>query len=106
MIHTAGAQPAYGSDADCSGRVIDTARVRHFWNRAQEGTADEYRRGLDLQDCEAQAEIHFRSESEGRLSLDDATGWGVLEQNGRTRYFFCASCEGILGRGFPARAAK
>ncbi|MDA8519220.1 hypothetical protein [Acidovorax sp. NCPPB 4044] len=106
MIHTPDAQPAYGSDADCSGRVIDAARVRHFWNRAQEGTADEYRHSLDLKDCEAQAEVHFRPGGTGRLSLDEATGWGALEQNGRTRYFFCDSCEGILGRGFRARAAK
>ena len=89
-----------GSDADCSDMQIDAARVRYFWNHAIEGTPEEYRRGIDLADCEASAEVHLRQGGKGTLSLDAATGWGALEQRGVTRYFYCDVCEGILGRNF------
>lgn len=94
------AQSAYGSDANCSDMLIDAARVRYFWDNAIEGTAQEYRRGLDLADCEGTAEVHFKSRGKGQLSLDGATGWGSLDYRGRTRYFYCPSCEGILGQNF------
>ncbi|WP_234383733.1 hypothetical protein [Paracidovorax avenae] len=95
-----------GSDADCSDMQIDAARVRYFWNHAIEGTEEEYRRGIDLADCEASAEVHFRQGGKGTLSLDAATGWGALEQRGTTRYFYCDVCEGILGRNFRPDAPR
>ncbi|WCM92659.1 hypothetical protein M5C99_20285 [Acidovorax sp. NCPPB 2350] len=104
VIRTNQAQSAHGSDVDCAGMGIDAARVRHFWANAIEGTAQEYRHGIDLADCEAHAQVHFRSGGKGQLSLDDATGWGALEQRGRTRYFYCPSCEGILGQKFKPGA--
>lgn len=100
------AQSAYGSDADCSDMRIDATRVRHFLAHAIEGTAEEYRRGIDQADCEASAEVHWRRGSKATISLDDATGWGSLEQRGTTRYFYCSSCEGILGRDFRPDAAR
>ncbi|WP_019704002.1 hypothetical protein [Paracidovorax oryzae] len=100
------AHGARGSDADCADMQIDAARVRHFWSHAVEGTAEEYRRGIDLADCEASAEVHFRQGGKGTLSLDAATGWGALEQRGTTRYFYCDVCEGILGRNFRPDAPR
>lgn len=100
------AQSAYGSDADCSGMRIDAARVRHFWAHAIEGTAEDYRRGIDQADCEASAEVHWRHGGKATISLDDATGWGALEQRGTTRYFYCSTCEGILGRDFRPGTAR
>ncbi|WP_234369579.1 hypothetical protein [Paracidovorax avenae] len=106
VISQSSAQSAQGSDADCSDMKIDAARVRHFWNHAIEGTAEEYRRGIDLADCEASAEVHFRQGGKGTLSLDAATGWGALQQRGTTRYFYCDVCEGILGRNFRPNAPR
>ncbi|MDA8453844.1 hypothetical protein M4R22_03615 [Acidovorax sp. GBBC 3334] len=99
-------KPIPGSDADCSGLVVDAKRIRHFWTHAVESTADNFQHGADLADCAAQAVLHLKAGTRGTLHLHDATGWGVLEWKGRTRYFFCDSCEGILGRGFRARVAK
>ncbi|AVS86166.1 hypothetical protein C8239_16570 [Paracidovorax avenae] len=99
-------EPAPGSDADCSGRVIDEQRVRYFWNHAVEGPASDFQRDFDLADCAASPRLHLRKEVHAVLHLHDATGWGVLEWKGATRYFRCASCEGILAPGFVAGAAK
>ncbi|MDA8519221.1 hypothetical protein [Acidovorax sp. NCPPB 4044] len=99
-------KPIPGSDADCSGLVVDAKRIRHFWTHAVESTADNFQHGADLADCAAQAVLHLKAGTRGTLHLHDATGWGVLEWKGRTRYFFCASCEGILGRGFHESPLK
>ncbi|CAM3763443.1 Secreted protein [Paracidovorax anthurii] len=93
-------QPIPGSDADCSDLVIDAKRVRYFWTHASEGPASDFQRDVDLADCAATATLHLPQGTRGTLHLHDATGWGVLEWKGSTRYFRCATCENILGREF------
>ncbi len=99
-------EPAPGSDADCSGRTIDEQRVRYFWDHAVEGPASDFQRDFDLADCAASPRLHLRKGAHAVLHLHDATGWGVLEWKGTTRYFRCAACEGILAPGFVAGAVK
>ncbi|WP_415266783.1 hypothetical protein [Acidovorax sacchari] len=99
-------EPAPGSDADCSGRVVDEQRIRYFWDHAVEGPASDFQRDFDLADCAASPRLHLRKGVHGVPHLHDATGWGVLEWKGATRYFRCASCEGILGRNFRPDAPR
>lgn len=99
-------EPAPGSDADCSGRVIDEQRVRYFWNHAVEGPVSDFQRDFDLADCAASPRLHLRKGVHAVLRLHDATGWGVLEWKGATRYFYCDVCEGILGRNFRPDAPR
>ncbi|WP_029413948.1 hypothetical protein [Paracidovorax oryzae] len=99
-------EPAPGSDADCSDRVIDEQRVRYFWDHAVEGPVSDFQRDFDLADCAASPRLHLRKGAHAVLHLHDATGWGVLEWKGTTRYFRCAACEGILAPGFVAGAVK
>lgn len=102
----AAVQPAPGSDAECSDRVVDARRVRHFWSHAVESPASDFQRDFDLADCVASAGLQWRGGTRGRLHLHDATGWGVLESKGTTRYFYCSTCEGILSRDFRPGAAR
>ncbi|MGP3508260.1 hypothetical protein [Paracidovorax citrulli] len=99
-------EPAPGSDADCSDRAIDEQRIRYFWDHAVEGPASDFQRDFDLADCTASPRLHLRKGGHGVLHLHDATGWGVLEWKGATRYFRCAPCEGILAPGFVGGTAK
>lgn len=93
-----------GGHADCAGLTLDARRVEYFWQHAVVSAQPNYRQGLDQGDCQAEAQVQLKKTRKGRLSLDNATGWGVLQIGKAIHYLYCESCESLMDSefGFPS----
>lgn len=105
-ITNGAAKSVAGGSAACGELSIDARRVEYFWQHAVRSARYNYRQSLDQGDCQAEAQIQFQNRKKGRLSLDNATGWGVLQIQQTTYYLYCDSCEDLMGPEFTFPTAK
>ncbi len=107
-IHIAkgAAQSVAGGDANCANLSLDTRRVEYFWQHAVRSARYNYLQSLDQGDCQAGAQLQLANRKKGRLSLDNATGWGVLQIHQTTYYLYCETCEGLMGADFTFPPAQ
>lgn len=108
VVHTANgtAKSVEGGDANCEDLSLDTRRVEYFWQHAVRSDPHNYRQSLDQGDCLAEVRIQLKNRQRGRLSLDNATGWGVLQIGKTAYYLYCESCEGFMAADFGFPSAK
>ncbi|WCM88704.1 hypothetical protein [Acidovorax sp. NCPPB 3576] len=105
-IANGAAKSVEGGNSNCTNLAIDSRRVEYFWQHAVRSARYNYRQSLDQGDCQAEAQIQFQNRKKGRLSLDNATGWGVLQIQQTTYYLYCDSCEDLMGPEFTFPTAK
>ncbi|GKS89286.1 hypothetical protein [Acidovorax sp. SUPP2539] len=100
------AHSVQGGDANCENLSIDTRRVAYFWQHAVRSARYNYLQSLDQGDCQAEAQLQLPNRKKVRLSLDNATGWGVLQIHQTTYYLYCEACEGLMGADFTFPSVK
>lgn len=105
-IDKGAAHSVQGGDANCENLSIDTRRVAYFWQHAVRSARYHYLQSLDQGDCQAEAQLQLPNRKKGRLSLDNATGWGVLQIHQTTYYLYCEACEGLMGADFTFPSVK
>ncbi|GKT00626.1 hypothetical protein AVKW3434_14575 [Acidovorax sp. SUPP3434] len=106
QITNGSAKSVQGGDANCENLSIDTRRVAYFWQHAVRSARYNYLQSLDQGDCQAEAQLQLPNRKKGRLSLDNATGWGVLQIHQTTYYLYCEACEGLMGADFTFPSVK
>ncbi|GKS82904.1 hypothetical protein AVMA1855_02150 [Acidovorax sp. SUPP1855] len=106
QITNGSAKSVQGGDANCENLSIDTRRVAYFWQHAVLSARYNYLQSLDQGDCQAEAQLQLPNRKKGRLSLDNATGWGVLQIHQTTYYLYCEACEGLMGADFTFPSVK
>lgn len=89
-----------GRQPYCRSTRIDARRAGYFLNEARAGSEAQYRRDLLLGDCHADLRLRFADGQRATLTIDNATGWGVLSRASGETYLYCPACEGLLELDF------
>lgn len=104
-ITNGSAKSVQGGDTNCENLSIDTRRVAIFGSMPS-------KRPVQLPPESGPGRLPGRSATataepeKGRLSLDNATGWGVLQIHQTTYYLYCEACEGLMGADFTFPSVK
>lgn len=89
-----------GRQPYCRSTKIDARRAGFFLKEARAGSEAQYRRDLLLGDCHADLRLKFADGQRATLTIDNATGWGVLSRASGDTYLYCPACEGLLEPDF------
>lgn len=89
-----------GRQPYCRSTRIDARRAGFILKEARAGSEAQYRRDLLLGDCHADLRLKFADGQRATLTIDNATGWGVLSRASGDTYLRCPACEGLLEPDF------
>lgn len=89
-----------GRQPCCQAKRGDARRAGYFLNEARAGSEARCRRDLLLGDCHADMRLRFADVQRATLTIDNATGWGVLSRASGETYLCCPACEGLLELDF------
>lgn len=87
----------------CASTTLDERRMEFFVRHAVLSTGVNYSRALIQGDCTAEGFVIVNQRKAYRLTIDSASGWGVVQAGGHTTYLYCEKCEGLLEKTFDLK---